>query len=273
MIVKCPKCGARNSLPDIEEPGATYRCGKCKAVLSRVSKAVGAKDGGSASRESTLAAQKALARVAGILLICLAFAALAVLAGATLADRFSFGGNQSLPIITYPSQVLSEVAKPVGQIGEEEQRLAASMTSTVREWGVFGLAAPQVGVSRRIIVVRLDRPGAQQETLVMVNPEVVDSGGSARGAEWCPSAPGGRLKPAEIDRSEWISVQYLTLEGEEAVVEENGSNARAILHQMDHLDGKPFTDYSKPFDMTPKAIAAAAILVVGLCVGLRLTSE
>jgi peptide deformylase len=273
LIVKCPKCGAKNNLPASEEPGATHRCGKCKAVLSRVPKGVGAKDGGSSSRESTLAAQKALARIAGIVLFCLTLVALAALAGATVTDRLSFGGNQSLSIVTYPNQVLSKVADPVGQIGEEEQRLAASMTSTVREWDIFGLAAPQVGVSTRIIVVRLDRPGAQQETLVMVNPEIVDSGGSARGAEWCPSAPGRRLKPAEIDRSEWISLRYLTLEGEEAVLEENGWNARAILHQIDHLDGKPFTDYSKPFDMTPKAIAATAILVVGLCVGLRLTSE
>jgi len=265
VIVVCPKCGATNRIPDPPEPSKTYRCGKCKARLAYTPKAPDARDKTSAIRQPvTEEGNKRATKVAGIVLLCLTLVGLAALAASAITEKISVNSKEGLEIVMSPDDGLREVAIPVDidKIGEEEQQLAALMTNTMEKADVVGLAAPQVGVSKRIAVVKLERPSPQEEILVMVNPEIIEREGSVSGMERCPSISGTKEKPIRMTRSERITVKYWTLEGEEVVLQEEGSNARVIQHQIDHLDGVLISDYARPFNITPQVLAAISILVV-----------
>lgn len=269
MIVICPECGAKNRIPDPPEPGERYRCGKCKTRLTETAKAPAARDRTSAIRQAVREeGKKRVAKVAGIVLLCLTLVGLAALAGSAIAEKISVYSKESLEIVMSPDDVLRETAQPVEQVGEEEQQLAALMINTMEKVGGVGLSAPQVGVSRRIIVVKLDRPSSQEEILVMVNPEIIKQEGSVSGSEGCLSIP-RKEWGVEITRSEQITVKYWTLEGEEVVLEEKGWNARVIQHEIEHLDGILITDYARPFNITPQVLAAISILVVFLFIQTR----
>lgn len=167
-----------------------------------------------------------------------------------------------------PNGILGQTAQPVDKIGEEEQRLAALMINTMEKAGGIGLSAPQVGVSRRISVVKLDRPSSEEQILVMVNPEIIEQEGNVSRTEGCLSVP-RKEWGIEIARSEQVIVEYWTLEGEEVVLEEKGWNARIIQHEIEHLDGILITDYARPFKITPELIVAISIAVVALFIEIR----
>jgi len=150
--------------------------------------------------------------------------------------------EETLEIIIYPNEVLREKALPVDEITPEIENLAQLMINTMqqRTSGV-GLAAPQVGVSKRIIVVKLDRGSSEDEILVMVNPEIIErSENNVSATERCLSIPG---KKNDVPRAKWVIVEYQNLAGEEVIVGEVNRNARIIQHEIDHLDGILIIDY------------------------------
>ena len=269
MNIVCPKCGATNRIPDPPEPGKRYRCGKCRTELSVAPEAPAAGDRTSDIRQAVTGEEKKrIAKVAGIILLCLTLVGLAAVAGSEMADKISLSSKEGLEIVMSPNDVLRETAQPVDEIGEEEQRLAELMINTMEKAGGVGLSAPQVGVSKRISVVKLDRPSAEEEILVMVNPEITEREGNVSRTEGCISVS-RKEWGIEVARSERVTVKYQTLEGEEIVLEEEGWNARVIQHEIEHLDGILITDYAKPFKMTPELIVAISICVVALVIDIR----
>ena len=263
MIVICPKCGAKNRIPDPPEPEKTYRCGKCKTRLTNIPKARGTRDKRSGVVQVVSAeGKKNTARVVGTVFLCLTLLGLAALAALAITEKISVDSKESLEIVISPNDVLRQIAQPVDEIDKEEQQLAALMINTMEKADGVGLAAPQVGVSKRIIVVKLERPSSQKEILVMVNPEITEREGRVSGMEGCLSVSGTEEKRIRTTRSEQITVKYWTLEGEETVLEEKGWNARVIQHEIDHLDGILISDYASPSNITPQVLAAISILVV-----------
>jgi peptide deformylase len=135
----------------------------------------------------------------------------------------------------YPHAVLRKKADEVASVSDEEVKLIEYMVATMYVHHGIGLAAPQIGVSRRIITV-----DAGTGLLKMVNPCITAREGMATMEEGCLSVP-GRL--VEIRRAEKISVTYLDGECRKKAQDFDGLTARAIQHEIDHLDGKLIIDY------------------------------
>ena len=131
--------------------------------------------------------------------------------------------------------VLRSKAKKVDEVTEKTNKLIDNMFETMYAEDGVGLAAPQVGMLKRIAVVdiREDNP------IVLINPEVVEESGKAIMEEGCLSIPG---RTGEVIRSKKIKVRSLNREGEEIEFEAEGYEARAVLHEMDRLDGVLFID-------------------------------
>jgi peptide deformylase len=106
-------------------------------------------------------------------------------------------------------------------------------------------------------VVRLSRSGSDAEVLVMINPYIIEQDGNSTEREGCLSLPHGLR--IEVSRSERIVVRFLTLEGEEATLEETGRNARVIQHAIDHLNGILVTDYAGEPEITPAIVTAIVV--------------
>lgn len=140
-------------------------------------------------------------------------------------------------IRTFSDPVLRRVAAPVKRIDETTRRLAARMVRAMRDHKGVGLAAPQVGVSSRLIVVDVG-----DGLHVLVNPRITASRGSAVDWEGCLSFPG---LLAEVERAEKVSVEALGLDGKPVWVEAEGFAARAFQHEIDHLDGVVILDRAR----------------------------
>jgi len=135
--------------------------------------------------------------------------------------------------------VLTRTAAPVVQVDEEIVRLARDMVETLHAAPGIGLAAPQVGVGKRVIVVDLS-VGVDQDALhILVDPEIVEKEGEAVCEEGCLSVPDIREKVARPYR---VVVRGLDLEGRTVVIEGEDLLARAFCHEIDHLDGILFVD-------------------------------
>ena len=150
-----------------------------------------------------------------------------------------------LPIVTYGEEILREKAQPVVSFDEELKRLADNMAETMYSAPGIGLAAPQVGISKRLIVVDVthDRPG--EELFQLVNPEVLEvSEETDRMEEGCLSIPG--VNEAVV-RPQRIKLKAYDLEGKELRIEAEGLLARCFLHEIDHLEGTLFVDRLVPF--------------------------
>lgn len=193
----------------------------------------------------------------GILLLCFAIGSLLFLTIPTVVDRVSLYEKEGLNILMYPNDMLREVAEPIESIGEEEMQLALQMVNTMQRVGGEALSAPQVGVSKRMSVVRLSRSASSTEVLVMINPYIIEQDGSSTELEGCLSLSNS-LK-IEVSRSERILLRFLTLEGEEVILEERGENARVIQHAIDHLDGILIVDYAGEPKFTPTILLAIAV--------------
>lgn len=133
--------------------------------------------------------------------------------------------------------VLTEKAQPIKKVNDGVLRLLDNLRDTLYEMNGAGLAAPQIGVSRRAIVVDVDG-----ELYEMVNPEIVHAEGEQADIEGCLSAPG--LK-GMVKRWEKVEVKGLDRRGEEYKVEASGLLARAFQHEIDHLDGIMFMDLAE----------------------------
>ncbi len=145
-----------------------------------------------------------------------------------------------LTVRTYGDPILRRRAEPVGEVTPEIRAILRDMIDTMyREVGV-GLAAPQVGISLRLMVVD-DEKGRGPRALV--NPEIVDQGGRVVAEEGCLSIPGIF---APVARAEWVRLEAQDEEGQPVTVETKGLYARVIQHEMDHLDGVLFVDRLDP---------------------------
>ena len=131
--------------------------------------------------------------------------------------------------------VLRKVCKPVTKMTERLSQLIDDMFDTTYEANGVGLAAPQVGVLRRIVVIDVmdDNP------LVLVNPEIVEQDGEQVGPEGCLSLPGLQ---GDVARPEHVICKALDRDMNEITVEGEGLLARAICHELDHLDGILYKD-------------------------------
>ena len=135
-----------------------------------------------------------------------------------------------LSVRRYGDPILRQKAQPVEAITPEIRKTLTDMLETMYYQVGIGLAAPQVGVSLRIILVD-DGPRGPR---ALLNPAIVDQRGSVRGEEGCLSIPGFF---GEVERSEWVRVEAMDAEGRPLSFEAKGLQARVIQHELDHLDG------------------------------------
>jgi peptide deformylase len=137
-------------------------------------------------------------------------------------------------VITTPDQVLRAKAKTVNKINDGVFRVLDNMKDTLYAENGVGLAAPQIGISKRLVVI-----DTGDNYLELINPEIIEAHGEQVASEGCLSIPGivGLVK-----RAERVVVKSLNRQGEEQILEGSGLLARALQHEIDHLDGILFTD-------------------------------
>lgn len=140
----------------------------------------------------------------------------------------------------YGSDVLRQVAQPVEEITDEIRQLANEMLKAMYDSEGVGLAAPQIGVSKRIIVLDVDPYDPSCEPIALINPEIVEQTGKEDSEEGCLSVPDVR---GEVKRSENVTVEALDLDGNKVRIEATDLLARAIQHEIDHLNGILFVDH------------------------------
>jgi peptide deformylase len=143
-----------------------------------------------------------------------------------------------LPILRFPDPRLKTVAAPVEKIDDSIRRLARDMAETMYEAPGIGLAATQVDVHLRVIVI--DSSETRDQLLVLINPELVDSEGVQVCEEGCLSVPGIFDK---VERAERVVVRYLDVQGKKQTVAAEGLLAVCLQHEMDHLEGRVFVEH------------------------------
>lgn len=141
-------------------------------------------------------------------------------------------------ILHYPDPRLRRKAEPVAEIGDEIRRLIDDMAETMYAAPGIGLAAVQVDVPKRVIVIDLSE--ARNDLKVFVNPEILSKEGEQTFEEGCLSVPGIF---DEVTRAARVRVRALDREGRSFELEAEGLLATCIQHEIDHLDGKVFVDY------------------------------
>lgn len=158
-----------------------------------------------------------------------------------------------MKIVLSPNPVLNQVAEPC-QIGDKSlKRLAKDMAKAMYAAGGVGLAAPQLGVSKRIIVVDCNDEDYGEEALVLVNPVIEEAwGDEVTAGEGCLSCPGVNIP---ITRKPWVRVRYFDLDGEEWEIESDGLLGRCLQHEIDHLNGITLFESVAP-ELKLKALAA-----------------
>ena len=145
-----------------------------------------------------------------------------------------------LPILTAPDPQLKKISKPVEKVDDEIRKLMDDMLETMYAAPGIGLAAAQVGVLKRVLVIDIDREGEKTGPLKMANPEIIDvSDEDASYEEGCLSVP---EHYAEVERPARITVRYLDHDNEIRTLKAEGLLATCIQHEMDHLDGILFID-------------------------------
>lgn len=146
-----------------------------------------------------------------------------------------------LQIRLYGDPVLRQKALPVETISSAEKELADSMLATLYAIpnGV-GLAAPQVGVSKRLVVIDVNREDLDSKPLMLINPRIQSREGEIVDEEACLSIPD---VTADVKRAEKVTVSALNLDGESVSIEGEGFFARVLQHEIDHLDGVLFIDH------------------------------
>ena len=143
-----------------------------------------------------------------------------------------------LDVLHFPDDRLRTVAKPVEEITPEIKQLAADMIETMYDENGVGLAATQVNVHQRIVVI--DVSDTRDQAIALINPTIVETSGVEISEEGCLSVPDTN---AEVERAEFVTFEYLDLNGEKQTIEADGLLAVCIQHELDHLKGKLFIDY------------------------------
>jgi peptide deformylase len=150
-----------------------------------------------------------------------------------------------LPILRFPDPRLKKVAAPVTKIDDGIRRLAADMAETMYEAPGIGLAATQVDVHQRVVVIDVSEDKSALQ--VFVNPELEQCEGRSVGEEGCLSVPGVYDK---VERAEQVTVRYLDLDGKPQVLRAEGLLAVCIQHEIDHLNGLVFVDHLSQLKQT-----------------------
>ena len=144
-------------------------------------------------------------------------------------------------ILIEPDKQLRQVSKPVKEVGKEEKKLMDDMLDTMYAAPGIGLAAIQIGVPKRIIVMDISREENKKEPLYFVNPVIKNKNlEKVTYEEGCLSVPD---QFAEIERPNTCEVEYLDYEGKKQLLKADGLLATCIQHEMDHLEGILFIDY------------------------------
>lgn len=143
------------------------------------------------------------------------------------------------PILIYPDPFLMKKAAPVSRVDDKVRELVADLFETMRAASGVGLAATQIGVGKRVIVVDISHVDGEAAPLALVNPVIVESNGSEEGTEGCLSIPGVE---GVVPRAAFVLVKGLDEEGRPVQIPARGLLARALQHEIDHLDGILFID-------------------------------
>ncbi|MCZ7565935.1 MAG: peptide deformylase [Burkholderiales bacterium] len=144
----------------------------------------------------------------------------------------------TLAILRYPDERLHTLAAPVREVDDEVRQLVRDMAETMYAAPGIGLAATQVNVHRRVIVIDISE--TRDELLVLINPEIVAAEGLQECEEGCLSVPGVYEK---VDRAAKVKVRALGAEGKPFELDAEGLLAVCIQHEIDHLEGKVFVEY------------------------------
>jgi peptide deformylase len=145
------------------------------------------------------------------------------------------------PLIILPDPLLRQVSQPIERVDADIRKLAEDMLETMYEAPGIGLAAIQVGVARRMLVIDISKEGDEREPLVFINPEIVRSSDEySVYEEGCLSIPDYY---AEVERPASITVKSLDREGRETLTEADGLLATCLQHEIDHLNGVLFIDH------------------------------
>lgn len=153
--------------------------------------------------------------------------------------QYLYVQNDERPVVKIPADVLRAVAAPVPKITKKTQFLIDDMVRIMRKASGIGLAAPQVGVSTRLIVIAPD----DMKPLALINPRIIKAEGEQVGQEGCLSIPG---LYGDVLRSFYIEVEAVDRRGNLITLELEGLPARVVQHEVDHLDGVLFTDKVDP---------------------------
>ncbi len=144
-------------------------------------------------------------------------------------------------ILTEPNKLLRQISQPVDHVGENEQKLMDDMLETMYAAKGIGLAAIQIGVPKRIIVLDLSKDKAERNPMYFANPTIHSKATEqSTYEEGCLSVPD---QFAEISRPKKIEIEYLDYHGKKKILKAEGLLATCIQHEMDHLEGILFIDY------------------------------
>jgi peptide deformylase len=138
-------------------------------------------------------------------------------------------------IVMYPAEILESKCKKVEVFDKKLVKLLNDMYDTMIEFDGVGLAAPQIGLDQQIAIVDI---GDEDGTIEMINPEIVETTGEQTGAEGCLSFPD---LYGEVSRPSWVKIKAQDRKGKFYTLEAEDFLARAILHEIDHLNGVLFT--------------------------------
>ena len=146
-----------------------------------------------------------------------------------------------LNVLHFPDPRLRDKAKPVSEVDGTIKRLVDDLFETMYDAPGIGLAATQVNVAKRVVVIDISED--KEQPLALINPEIIEHDGTEVYEEGCLSVPGIYDK---VTRAEKVKVRALNREGEAFELEADGLLAICIQHEIDHLDGKLFVDYLSP---------------------------
>jgi peptide deformylase len=144
-----------------------------------------------------------------------------------------------LPIVKFGAEVLDRRAVELTEFSEELDPIAQNMIETMYAAPGVGLAAPQIGLGIRLMVIDITVGEDPGQVIVMANPVMLEQGGEQHEEEGCLSVPG---YSGVVSRPEWVKVRGQDLRGKEVILEGTGLLARAFCHEIDHLDGKLFLE-------------------------------
>jgi len=152
-----------------------------------------------------------------------------------------------MTILKYGAPSLRETSRPVEKFDEDLEKLTADMFETMYAAPGVGLAAPQVGVNIRLIVIDISGSKKQDNKIILCNPRIIASEGTQDGDEGCLSVPDFS---ENVKRPMKVAVEAQSIKGESFRIEGEGLLARALCHEIDHLNGVMFVDLLSPLKRT-----------------------